>query len=164
MNNNTSKTSCKRGFTLIELLVVVLIIGILAAVALPQYKLAVAKTKLTRLFPLMESVRRAEDLYYLSNGSYIDDFEALDIQMPAAKSVGSKSHYNYEGFSCYFHNTTSLYCVQSNLPKLETYWGSAAPFVCWASDDFTHKVCRSLVGKNTADVGTTGYLLHGSAD
>ena len=69
----------KAGFTLIELLVVVLIIGILAAIALPQYEVAVEKSRLAALLPLGRSVRMAQDAYYMAYGSYTNDPENLDI-------------------------------------------------------------------------------------
>ena len=57
-----------RGFTLIELLVVVLIIGILAAVALPQYEKAVEKSRMAEAVQVVSSLQKAVDIYVMTNG------------------------------------------------------------------------------------------------
>ncbi len=71
------------GFTLIELLVVVLIIGILAAVAVPQYQKAVVRSRLATMLPVLKSIAEAEDVYYLANGVYTIDARELSLEMPA---------------------------------------------------------------------------------
>ncbi len=72
----------KQAFTLIELLVVVLIIGILAAVALPQYQKAVEKSKATQAFVALRSLVQAQEAYKMASGSYATRFDELDLELP----------------------------------------------------------------------------------
>ncbi len=69
--------NAKRGFTLIELLVVVLIVGILAAVALPQYTKAVERSRLAGVWSTMGSLRQALAVAYLQGDGA--DVPYLDI-------------------------------------------------------------------------------------
>ena len=72
------------GFTLIELLVVVLIIGILATVALPQYQKAVERSRVATMQPLLRAIASAKASYFMANGSYPRKFEELDISLPSS--------------------------------------------------------------------------------
>ncbi len=72
------------GFTLVELLVVVLIIGILVAVALPQYEKSVEKSRAAEAVVFFRTIAEAEKRYYMATGEYTDDISALDISFPGS--------------------------------------------------------------------------------
>ncbi len=109
------------GFTLIELLVVVLIIGILAAVAVPQYKIAVAKSRTATFLPIVKALTEAQERYYLENGQYAEVFNELDVDVPAGCTTVADEE--YELFKCDPHflimydpnkSINASYCPYSN--------------------------------------------------
>lgn len=109
-------------FTLIELLVVVLIIGILAAVALPQYQTAVARSRYQQLVVLGEAIKKAQQLYYMANGKYAVHFDELDISLPKPDRVEEDSTSYGEGERAYWQ------------------WGS-----CWLRSYMASVQCQSLL-------------------
>ena len=96
----------KKGFTLIELLVVVLIIGILSAVALPQYQKTVLKSRAAEAWSNLGALRKAVASYCLENPdagyiSYANIKDSLPIEIQDSK------YFSYGGHSISCNQTDS---------------------------------------------------------
>jgi len=94
---------------LIELLVVVLIIGILTAIALPKYNVAVLDAKYTALFPQMKAFADSIKRYKLEAQADPTSIDQLDITRSSAADVASTvSAYGSFEISAYIGGTGSL--------------------------------------------------------
>lgn len=84
------------GFTLIELLVVIIIIGILASIALPNYFKAIEKTRILEAFVKLSSIHKSQMRYLFENDEYADDWDQLDIKFNSTDQ--------YFDFECLFNS------------------------------------------------------------
>ncbi len=150
------------GFTLIELLVVVLIIGILSAIALPQYRVAVARAKVGRALPLLRSIVQAKERYYLANGQYTNILENLDVQFPYEKAVdtdsGSRQYQKTPIGNIALAPTSSGVFWEGPNVVIDTYSGRQ---ICYAFDNTGpgNRICASFGTKTgkTSNNGTAMY-------
>ncbi len=110
----------KGGFTLIELLVVIVIVGILAAVAVPQYQKAVTRAKNREAILALRIIGRGIEFYDLANGPLPEEksnnFALLDVTVPDS-SYWDYSFYCYDEFKSCFVSANSKYDLNEGESK-----------------------------------------------
>ena len=146
------KSICHAGFTLIELLVVVLIIGILAAIAVPQYQKAVLKARASEALVQGKALLAAEQAYVLSNGAMTMDLDALDVTLPENFQWTCTTHCRCERLGSY-----------GLVYEIGAYFGSAIPAV-WCVADPRFPLARQICASqgelhHTSDFGFEYYLI-----
>ena len=138
INQNGQKDkNLKQGFTLLELLVVVVIIGILAAIALPQYRIAKMKADVASLLPTMRRWKDALQEWKLHYGNYCKDGKGTDStcdEIPNGADLGvtwpsdwiswnnnplsCENHTDCfsanNKWRCYTHDNGNVYCLERN--------------------------------------------------
>ena len=153
----------KQAFTLIELLVVVLIIGILAAVAVPQYQKAVYKSHYAKLKVLAASIAQAQKIYYLANGQYATKFEDLDVDMPGGKTNESTdSKYYYDWGDCSMSTTlVECYNEKMDMGYQHRYDGKRNCIIDHTTDltDFRNTICQAETGAAQGNASDTWNVI-----
>jgi len=132
-----------KGFTLIELLVVVLIIGILSAVALPQYQKAVEKSRAAQAFVLGKHLAQAEELFYLANGRYTDDWDELGETEPVLKDWTVRLDRTVWDVLVSRKGSTLHYRFFMQYPNHDTPYAGKYLCVAKESDDKAMSICRT---------------------
>ncbi|MGN0023895.1 MAG: type IV pilin protein [Candidatus Avelusimicrobium sp.] len=154
-----------KGFTLIELLVVVLIIGILASVALPQYQKAVLKSRIIQNITRVRALHQAAAVYYMANGEYPLDVRDVDIDITAgAKSFGkteiSQGEHIGVFYSDYSYCATTLTGSACASKFFYVYqFHNQSTLFCRGYTETAVQVCRSLAGGAEGQVSSSGDFL-----
>ena len=170
-----NKIKSMKGFTLIEVLVVVLIIGILAAVALPQYQRAVEKSRLSEAISNMRTIQNNVKMYILEHGE-ISDYhyhDNWDVDLSGGSwdedgFIYTTNHFVYAvddnaGVAVWRCNGTctknfgadeenAIYEIYQDYAHTAQYYATPQnPNVCWGYTEVGRYICKALEGQGYED-------------
>jgi len=157
----------QKGFTLIELLVVVLIIGILAAVALPQYNKAVEKSRAAEALVVTKAVAQAEQVYFYENGDYSRDITLLSLDIPGnSTTLGNSNAISTHYFTCRASSNSTSTLWKDALAVCERKTGDYALVrtkdgtdYCVYYSDFGEQICKSFGKEKAPEVRKDTYRI-----
>jgi len=89
----------KRGFTLLELIIVIIVIGILVAMAVPQFVRVAEKARMTKCLQVLDLFRRAEGIFFGLNSFYTTTINDLTLD------VSELAHVNDVDWSYYISSS-----------------------------------------------------------
>ncbi len=122
-----------------ELLIVVVIIGILATIALPQYRKAKEKAEASELMTNIKTLNEAQHRYYLANGEFAKSFDNLDINFSGYKRGGCEILSGFSKTDCVSNNKNLIYIDKGgnhfSLRKIGKYLRSGFGFYKKGKED-----------------------------
>ena len=167
-----NKKNSKKGFTLIEILVVVLIIGILAAIAVPQYQKATLKSRTIQARAILASLKEAQEAFCMTNMHYTTNIKELDISIDENlifTDAPDENRPNQYMFRCPIDGQTcQAKAANVNLPHLEYHAeqairqghdGHENKIWCFTNGnktDLAEEICKEL-SNGVIDTSMTGY-------
>ena len=163
-----------KAFTLVELLVAILIIGILAAIAYPQYQKAVLKSRYAVLKNITRAIADAQEIYYIENGVYASRLDELSVNFPAGNyrddQIGLTERYYYPWGNCLISAADEklVACANEDINmQFRIYYKNAlyksGNVYCFSrgtaatSSSLQSQICKAETGHSNPDINNEGF-------
>ena len=134
----------KKGFTLVEVLVVVLIVGILAAIAIPSYHFTIERSRATQGITSLTQIAKAQKTYSAKRGKYAESMIGLPLDMKdsdGSEATGAEfadQYFDYKIFGDEFERARAT--RNTGEYELSVDYGTGQIFC----RPIEHKICQDL--------------------